>query len=337
MLPLVMLSAAGCESLDRVEEPLVGDRLVAFPTPLVSVATKASESGYPEDCTFGVFGLYYQSGDFAGWESTSGSTVYIDGAEFRYDKDIDDSTEGSGAWISSPVYYWQKTGRMTFAAWSPFSVRDAVSYGADGLAVKDFSTGKDGQVDLMYSDRIYDKSSSIGSSAKYDGIDIVFHHALASLRFIAKAQDGASYNVRLDRVVLYGFGRQGTFKENISETVPKEYSSAPSWESLTDSYTQSDSLAVSGDSAFIIPQEITKEVKMRVYYSIQIGSATFVPTVSQDISLNGNKVAGTTDVIAEWEIGKRYTYNLTLGLQQIRFSVNVGNWHDTEEKTLGDS
>lgn len=340
MLPLVM-SVAGCVSLDRVEAPLAGDRLIAFPTPLVSVATKASgsESSYPEDCSFGVFGLYYPSGNFSGWNSTDGSVLYIDGAEFKYDKRIDDSTEGSGAWISSPAYYWQKTGRMTFAAWSPFSVKNAVSYGADGLTVTDFSTERDGLADLMYSDRVYDQSSSSGSNTKYDGIDIVFHHALSSLRFTAKAQEGTTYNVKIDRIVLYGFGRKGTFRENVDEATPGTYKSSPSWDNVTDLYTQKDSLVVSGDTltTFVIPQGITDKVKMRVYYSIQIGSATFVPTVSNDIPLSGNTASGTTDVIAEWEIGKRYTYNLILGLQQIRFSVNVGNWHGTEEQSLGES
>ena len=336
MLPLAM-SVVGCVSLDRAEGPLTGGRLIAFPPPLVSAATKAygPESNYPEDLSFGVFGLYYPSGYFNGWKSTDGSVPYIDGAEFKYDKII----EGSGTWISDPAYYWQKTGRMTFAAWSPFSVNDAVSYGADGLTVTDFSTERNGMTDLMYSNRIYDKSLSVGSNPKYDGIDIVFHHALSSLRFTAKAMEGTSYNVKIDRIVLYGFNRKGTFKENVDETNPREYHSKPSWENVTDFYTHKDSLAVSGDTltTFVIPQGITDDVRMRVYYSIQIGSATFVPTVSNDILLSGKTVSGTTDVIAEWEIGKRYTYNLTLGLQQIRFSVNVGNWHDTEEKTLGDS
>ncbi len=335
MLPLLMMSVAGCVSLDRVEEPQAGDRLIAFPTPLVSVATKASEIGYPENSTFGVFGLYYPSGDFAGWNDTPNRILYINGAEFKYDKNVDDSTEGSGAWISNPAYLWPKTGKMTFAAWSPYSVKNAVSYGADGLTVKDFSMERNGLTDLMYSDRIYDKTSSAGGNTKYDGIDILFHHALASLRFVAKAQAGASYNVKVDRVVLYGLYRKGTFEEKITEgtTTPGTYSSTPSWGSLDDLYNQSDFLMVSGDTltTFVIPQNITEEVKMRVYYSIQIGSATFVPTVSNDISLKENSE------IEGWEMGKRYTYNLTLGLQQIRFSVNVDNWQSSEGNILGGS
>lgn len=336
MLPLVM-SVAGCVSVDREEKPQAGDRLVAFPTPLVSVATKASESGYPEDCTFGVFGLYYPSGDFAGWEDTPNSVIYINGAEFKYEKDAGDSTEGSGAWISDPAYYWHKTGRMTFAAWSPFHLRDEVSYGSDGLTVKDFSTGKDGQVDLMYSGRIYDKSSSVGSSAKYDGIDIVFHHALSALRFKASTSS-QGVTVTINRVVLWGFARKGDFHENVTEIVdsPANYNSNPSWNSLSDYYSKSDSLVVSGPDfeTFIIPQEgmAVKDAGMRVYYTVQVGNGKPVPAVSKNLLLLGHTVTGYTDTLDGWKMATRYNYNLLLTDQhQIKFSVNVIGWNDCDE------
>lgn len=338
MLSLVM-SVAGCVSFDRAEEPLAEDRLIAFPTPLVSVATKAggSESNYPEDCSFGVFGLYYPSGNFSGWNATDGSVLYIDRAEFMYDNNIDDPTEGSGAWISNPAYYWQKTGKMTFAAWSPYSVKDAVSYGADGLTVTDFTTERNGMTDLMYSDRIYDKSSSAGTNAKYDGIDIVFHHALAALRFKASTSS-QGVMVTINRVVLWGFARKGNFHENVTENVdsPANYKSNPSWNDLSDDYSKSDSLVVSGPDfeTFIIPQEgmAVKDAGMRVYYTVQVGNGNPVPAVSKNLPLLGHTVTGSTDTLDGWKMATRYNYNLLLTDQhQIKFSVNVVGWNDCEE------
>ena len=334
IVPLAM-TVAGCVSLDRMDGPLAGDRLVAFPTPLVSVATKASESGYPENCTFGVFGLYYPDGDFAGWEDTPNSVVYINGAEFKYSKDINDATEGSGAWVSTPAYYWPKTGRMTFAAWSPYSVKetygDNFTYGDSGLDIKGFSTEANGDCDLMYSERTYDKSSSEGANANYDGIDIVFHHALSALRFGASStSQGITVNVT--KVVLWGFSRQGDFKENITGDNP--YRSAPSWVNLENPYTEADPLVVSGQETFIIPQAVTdvKGAKMRVYYTVKVGNGNPVPAVSRELELLGHTLVDSDKEYDRWEMATRYNYNLLLTDQhQIKFSVNVMGWNDCDE------
>ena len=336
---LLALPAVGCVGHDLGEEPRAGEgRLVAFPTPLVSAATKASETVYPKDRSFGVFGLYCQDGDFAGWDKTQGSVIYIDGAEFKYNESIDDSTEGSGAWTSSPACFWPKNGKMTFAAWSPYSVKDVYGdkfgYGATGLNINGFSTGNYGGCDLMYSERAYDKSSSAGgSNLTYDGVDIVLHHALSALRFGASASsEGVA--VAITRVTLWGFARQGDFCENVSEDNPAVYASNPSWKGLTDYYTKSDSLVVSGQDleTFVIPQNGADDAKMKVYYTVKIGSGNPVPAVSKDIPLFGHTVSGSDDTIDGWRMATRYNYNLVLtDRHQIRFSVNVASWNDCGE------
>ncbi len=334
---LLALSLAGCVSHDLGEDPRTGDRLVAFPTPLVSAATRAAETDYPENSSFGVFGLYYPDGDFTGWDNTQGSVLYIDGEEFKFSESLDDSTEGTGAWISTPAYIWPKTGKMTFAAWSPYSVKaaygDNFSYGATGLIINGFSTGNNGGCDLMYAERAYDKTSSAGgSNPTYDGIDIVFHHALSALRFSASASSKSEgVTVAITRVTLWGFARQGDFCENVSEDNPVSYNSKPSWKELSNYYTKSDSLVVSGQAleTFVIPQNGVDDAKMRVYYTVKVGSGNPVPAVSEDIPLFGHTVSGSDDKIDGWKMATRYNYNLVLTDQhKIRFSVNVANWND---------
>ena len=339
---LLAVSAVGCVSHDLGEEPQAGDRLVAFPTPLVSAVTKASETAYPKDRSFGVFGLYCPDGDFAGWDKTQGSVLYIDGAEFKFSGSVDDSTEGSGAWISSPAYFWPNNGKMTFAAWSPYSVKadygENFGYGANGLSVSGFSTGGKGKCDLMYSARVHGKTSSAGgSNPTYDGIDIVFHHALSALRFGASASS-EGVTVAIARVTLWGFARQGDFSENVAEDYPTVYASYPSWDGLADYYTKSDSLVVSGPDleTFVIPQKGADGAKMKVYYTVKVGSGNPVPAVSKDIPLFGHTVSGSDDTIDGWRMATRYNYNLVLTDQhQIRFSVNVTNWSDCGEGDSG--
>ena len=68
--------------------PVPGEQKISIPCPLVTPATKALAGemplNYSTDESFGVYALYYPTGNFSGWKSTPGSTIYIDGAEFRY-------------------------------------------------------------------------------------------------------------------------------------------------------------------------------------------------------------------------------------------------------------
>lgn len=306
---------------------------------------------YSTDESFGVYALYYPTGNFSGWESTLGSMTYINGAEFSYKSSINDATEGSGAWSATPGYYWPKGGKMTFAAWSPYrAINDGtISYGKAGLQIKDFTTADKGseQYDLLYSERVYDKDDCSGISTQYDGIDLLFRHALSSLHFTA-CSSVKTANIRISKIVIYDIYKSGDFNENVSETTPATYDSYPKWtfDAGKAKYTEASPLVVyennSGTAApalplqestplavgfaLPIPQDITS-AKMKVYYNIQLGSAEPVPTVSQALNLG----SGT---VSQWKRQTRYTYNLILGAQQIRFSVNVNGWSDSDNTDI---
>lgn len=348
--------ASGCTKLqphldsgkgNSYTEP--GEHPISISCPLVSPSTKALAGemplDYSTDESFGVYALYYPEGNFSGWESTTGAFTYIDGAEFSYNSSINDSSEGSGAWSATPGYYWPKGGKMTFAAWSPYRAKNdgTLSYGPSGLKLTGFTTADKGSehYDLLYSERVYDKSDCSGTSAQYDGIDLLFRHALSSLHFTA-CSSVSTANIRISKIVIYDIYKTGDFNENISEINPSTYSSSPAWTLGSAQYTADSPLVVyennSGTAAptlpqsgsgttlavgfaLPIPQDITS-AKMKVYYNVQIGSAEPVPTVSQALNLG----SGT---VTQWNRQTRYTYNLILGAQQIRFSVNVNGWSDS--------
>ena len=354
--------ASGCTKLqphlnsgkgDSYPEP--GEHPISISCPLVSPSTKALAGemplNYSTDESFGVYALYYPTGNFAGWNNTPGSMTYIDGAEFSYDSSIDDTSEGSGAWSATPGYYWPKGGQMTFAAWSPYRAKNdcTMSYGPTGLQLTNFTTADKGseQYDLLYSERVYNKADCSGTSAQYDGIDLLFRHALTSLHFTASSSVNTA-KIRISKIVIYDIYKSGDFSENVSETNPSTYSSSPVW-SLDGKakYTEASPLVVYEDNSGIaapalpllgsstpplvgfalpIPQDITS-AKMKVYYNVQLGSAEPVPTVSQALELS----SGT---VTQWNRQTRYTYNLILGAQQIRFSVNVRGWSDSDNTDI---
>lgn len=352
--------ASGCTKLqphldsgkgDSYPEP--GEYPISISCPLVAPSTKAWAGemplNYSTDESFGVYALYYPTGNFAGWNNTPGSMIYIDGAEFSYDSSINDTSEGSGAWGANPGYYWPKGGQMTFAAWSPYRAKNdgTISYGPSGLQLTNFTTADKGseQYDLLYSERVYDKTDCSGTSAQYDGIDLLFRHALTSLHFTA-CSSVSTAKIRISKIVIYGIYKSGDFKENVSETKPSTYSSSPVWSfDGKAKYTEASPLVVYEDNSGIaapvlplqgstpltvglalpIPQDITS-AKMKVYYNVQLGSADPVPTVSQALELS----SGT---VTQWNRQTRYTYNLILGAQQIRFSVDVREWSDSDNNT----
>ena len=354
--------ASGCTKLqphldsgkgDSYPEP--GEHPISISCPLVSPSTKALAGemplNYSTDESFGVYALYYPTGNFAGWNNTLGSMTYIDGAEFSYDSSIDDATAGSGAWSANPGYYWPKGGKMTFAAWSPYRAKNDVTellYGSYGLKLTGFTTADKGseQYDLLYSERVYDKADCSGTSAQYDGIDLLFRHALTSLHFTA-CSSVSTAKIRISKIVIYGIYKSGDFNENVSETKPSTYSSSPVWSfDGKAKYTETSPLVVYEDNSGIaapvlplqgstpltvglalpIPQDITS-AKMKVYYNVQLGSAKPVPTVSQALELS----SGT---VTQWNRQTRYTYNLILGAQQIRFSVDVREWRDSDNTDI---
>ena len=356
-LPLML--ALGCTKQPNLDGgkggafPVPGEQKISIPCPLVTPATKAWAGemplNYSTDESFGVYALYYPTGNFFGWESTPGSMTYINGAEFSYDSSIDDTSAGSGAWSATPGYYWPKGGKMTFAAWSPYRAKNdgTISYGQAGLQIKDFTTADKGseQYDLLYSERVYDKADCSGTSTQYDGIDLLFSHALSSLHFTA-CSSVSTAKIRISKIVIYDICKSGDFSENVSEADPSIYTSSPAWTLGSAQYTEASPLVVyennSGTAApalplqgstplavgfaLPIPQDITS-AKMKVYYNIQLGSAEPVPTVSQALELG----SGTVTL---WKIQTRYTYNLILGAQQIRFSVNVRGWNDSDNTDI---
>ena len=350
--------ASGCTKLqphldsgkgDSYPEP--GEHPISISCPLVAPSTKARAGemplNYSTDESFGVYALYYPTGNFSGWNNTTGSTVYIDGAEFSYDSSINDTSEGSGAWSATPGYYWPKGGQMTFAAWSPYRAKNNcnISYGPYGLQLKGFTTADKGseQYDLLYSKRVYDKTDCSGTSAQYDGIDLLFSHALSSLHLTA-CSSVSTANIRISKIVIYDIYKSGDFSENVSEVDPSIYTSSPAWTLGSAKYTEASPLVVYEDNsgalpllgsgtpplpvgfALPIPQDITS-AKMKVYYNVQLGSADPVPTVSQALNLG----SGT---VSQWKRQTRYTYNLILGAQQIRFSVNVRGWSDSDNTNI---
>lgn len=324
--------------------PSDGQNEITFATPVVGVHTKVQngEIGveYNTDEHFGVYALH-SAGNYTTWGD---GTLYM-GTTGAGLECLKDGTENY--WAPSSPYYWPKEGKLTFAAYSPFEVIGTVTYGATGLSVishqVDVNTSR--HVDFLYAPRVYNyEESSMNSSTKeeeagdddskykYDGVNILFEHAMSSIVFkVARAASiDASTVITLNSITLENIKMQADFNENITDG--STYNASPSWSNwaipqnvvtfatptaLTASLVEY--VNNSDDDVILIPQVLSDDVKVVLNYDIKNPGGHTINQVTT-IQLNSHTPA--------WGMGTRYTYNITIGMEEIIFDPAVTPWSD---------
>lgn len=356
-----------CTKVDvrTTEQP---EREICFSEPVVSTMTKAVTGEinglYPVDESFGVFSIYHQN-TFSGWAN---GTRYIAGAEFSYDASLDDDdSDGRGGW--SGGYFFPKTGYLSFAAYSPFDAHSntpgdgtgTFAYGpsgentSKGLTITDFTVAADPaeQFDLMYSERIYDRQTSIEEGEEYyEGMELVFHHALSSIRFnVQKKEEYPGHIFTLTNISIGDVKYKGSFAENVVNETSSTYSSVPAWdvddakvstpymleidsnpetsevEPLTVTKYGTANFHEVPQGAILMPQVFKEgsDVKNGDAYIVidyMVNVEGFEHPVTQTATV---RLSAITDI---WEMGKRYIYNIILGYDTITVSPTVPGWED---------
>ncbi len=324
---------------------------ISFSAPVVSGMTKANVTGeietYPTSEHFCVNAVW-TSGDFLAW-GADGSVPYMDEVEVAYN-----ST--SNSWDSQSVsggkpYVWPFDGKLTFAAFSPASVKDQTTYGAAGLSIDDFAVPSliSDQYDLMYSLRSYDRVDNTNrhDPATYQGVDIVFRHALSAIRFQVKSSNNyheAGTEVKILSLKIQDVYSKGDFKENINDG--QSYQADPEW--IPDTGVKSGyaywsspegqllTTAVSGlqqggndvPHAILLPQilkDAGHSVQIKVNYCLKHKNEA-------DYTFQEAVLDLSTKTIDEWEMGKRYIYTLTVGVDKIFFSPEVEVWENIDNQ-----
>ena len=349
---LVLAAMCSCTKNDALlpENP---QKEISFNAPVVSNITKAVTGEiieYDTEESFGVFSVYHEDG-FSEWDKAS---PYINGAKFSYDasaKDGDSYVDKSGGWTGG--YLFPKVGSLSFAAYSPFDAHSSAStvpagkgkfsYGNTGLAIDDFSVpaSPEDQYDLMYSNRLYNRTVNMGSQTGYEGMDITFFHALSSIRFTAQLDGKYSSIFTLTSITINGVEYTGDFYENIQNPTTASYSSEPYW---TISYKDENDLAsyTAFSGEYVMTQTQTQVNAYDIILMPQMfknGSSVINSDAEIVInySLDGTPQSPTTvklsDLTTEWEIGKRYTYNITLGYDLILVGATVETWTENDINT----
>lgn len=327
---------------------------ITFATPVSNVVTKATlvNTTYPTTSGFSVFADYHKDEyNTAKDNPTKNFTPYMRGTEgVAVTHKTKSITIGSNTynsyWSPANSYYWPKDGYLTFAAYSPTAANahTEITYSVtNGIQMNDFTIqAPAAQYDLMLSNRATDQTSEkmvINTPDPYDGVQIVFTHALSAIDFTVKtAKNYATDNYTIDLKSItitnaYSKGDltqfanidQGTagnnwtdYKEEASYLVPNSAIT-----SLTNSAQEITPDTNTAD-LILLPQALT--------HSPNKVSVVVVYTVSHPDMGTGKSIEYTTTLpldngtISTWDAGKRYTYNITIGMEEVIFAPTVTVW-----------
>ena len=301
----------------------------------------------------------YGETDAATWAS---ATPYIT------DKTVTYKAERTG-WIFTPAYYWPADGYLSFVALSP-SMTNETSYDATtGFSIKTWTQGQYEAVggtydiiDLMYSEPTPflskaninpadgEESATGADKNSYKGVDITFKHALSYITF--KVQTAANYaattQFSLNSITLSDIYRKGKFVQKPGSGVSNwtisdddkdtkgtyvAYANASGEKfgyETAEATTQTPLTASSalGKEILLLPQTLTggpQELTIEYQISTDGGTTWINQTQSIDLSKGG---------VATWEMGKKYTYTLSISMTEIILDPAVTVWDETGSGAL---
>ena len=346
-----LVALAACTKNEADTTAYEQSKVINFNT-VAGKATKAPIEGttYAYDAPeFGVFAWYLASGTWNTAAANASAVSYMNDVEVAFDdtKDI---------WAPSDTYYWPLEGTLTFIAYSPKDAATATFSNAGLLTLTGFTvdTTVADQVDLLYSAINADKSANQsyyvdGTNSKNSetaegdkGVNIVFKHALSQVIFKAKTADDvydAGLSFKVDAITV----NAASTAASMTVTNPTEAQLASAITTWTNPGTNAD-FAVSstafpaasntyltktlsdpiGDALLMIPVTAFAgtDPTLTVSYTLY--------RLSDNQDLGSNEVTihfdDIDDVVASWEAGKKYVYNLTIDLQKIYFNPTITDW-----------
>lgn len=214
--------------------PVAQQDEISFELPLVAPAVKANvaeitESTFTSDFkVWGYFTAAQQNGTF------TAADLYMNG--------VDVGLTG-GVWkAKSGKYYWPSNGYLTFVGYAPADAEVATSsVSNDGLKLTEYTVPATADQDLLVSKISYDNVKSKGtgednvsndhSTATYsNGAQIVFDHALSSIRFSVRAHESIPltqvaagtgnpyYTLTVKSIEVENVKSVGTFDQPLTET-----------------------------------------------------------------------------------------------------------------------
>lgn len=258
-----------------------------------------------------------------------------------------------GVWknhAAGATYYWPKGGKLTFFAYSLNKTTLELDASNSSFFHCDPTTGIAGQIDLkkdpntdfLVAEIAKDKSANENQYA-FNGVPTLFKHKLTRVVFTVTAEDYVDKSFTLNSIQFNNLQTAATYGQYSAVDLAgdpnptKDYLKPSTGTAHVDNpfYTQADLQVVAGAvtkvpeanevTKIYIPQEFADETAtITVKYTIKT-TVHDNGTVSH-VEDNCTKTFAIKDKFPEWEMGKKYTINLTFKLDEILWAPAVEDW-----------
>ena len=268
---------------------------------------------------FGVFGNYSKNSE---------GTIHAYGKNWFDNQQV---TFSSGAWTYEPLKYWLPQGHIDFLAYAP--------YDAKNTAITDFESKIKFTVDKEIAKQKDLLWANATNKTKTDKpVAFTFKHALSRLGYTVKLDNAYSdATFTLTKITLAGskdgtedaFYTTGTIdlsktsSADLWTTSPSDAKQKFDWFSGTQTLATTDYKNLDTNYLFVIPQKFSAPATDKLYVIVEY-----------TINYSGGVTATMTNTVykqleKDFEQGKAYTINLTIGLTPIEFDVTtVEDWTD---------
>lgn len=297
----------------------------------VAPRTKAAPETFDTHNVFASWAYYLPKG--SSWDDPAGKTPqeYIKGRTISY---------VGGVWKEDgKTYYWPKDGgKLTFFAYS-LNRNNLTLTGGDSHFTCNAGTGISGAIDLtankntdfMVADIAKDKEAN-ETAYSFNGVPTLFKHKLSKVACtVKKAADYPNVKFELNKIEFLSVSHYATYGQfvneegTIKEVITPGRKDNQVYTSEIQEITSTATAVAKEDVVIYIPQKFTDETsKIEITYTITTtvdGSDTpVVQTVVREYPIK--------DKFAEWEMGKKYIFNLTFSLDEILWAPAVEPWVD---------
>lgn len=291
-------------------------------------------------------------------ETGKEAQLYINDEEISY---VDDDK----AWKAGTPYYWPKKegSSLTFYAWTSLKETvavDGVSYetsyvdgvsctSANGIKASGYDLVTNKNKDFLVADKAENqtKNSTADDTPHYNhnGVPTLFKHKLSYVVFTVKIDKDYSTTTAGSKTFTLK-----SIKFNSIYTKGNYTQSPEAWEAIGDASVQTyysgdatitnNATTLTSDNTvnYYLPQEFVSTQKIVVEYEIKTtvkNSTEVTETVTREISLNSTGTEAVKPFAdAKWEIGKKYTVNLTFSLDEITWDPAVEDWSNADASDI---
>lgn len=239
----------------------------------------------------------------------------------------------NGIWKDqTKSYYWPKDGgSLTFLAYS-LNKGDLTLNGEHSAFTCDNAGGVQGHIELvdnkntdfLVAEIAADKTANENQYV-FNGVPTLFKHKLSRVACtVKKAADYADKKFELKKINFLNIVTYGSYGQLPTEAfTPGTVKHDQVYTSAVQEITPTATAVAAEDVVIYMPQTFADETaKIQVEYTVTttVGTGTVVENCVKEISIK--------DKFAEWAMGKKYTFNITFALDEIKWDPAVEKWED---------